>query len=68
MNLTLEDIKLMSEHKFRNMLKSKVKESAFIYLKEKQGSKGKENEYQDLSMAEYLLPSNNKLTIVEKQN
>ena len=43
MNLTLEDIKLMSEQKFRNMLKSKVKESAFRYLKDKQGSNGKEN-------------------------
>ena len=39
MNLTLEDIKLISEQKFRNMLKLKVKESAFRYLKEKQGSK-----------------------------
>ena len=68
MNLTLEDIKLISEQKFRNMLKLKVKESAFRYLKEKQGSKGKENIYEDLSMAEYLLPSNNNLTIVEKQN
>jgi hypothetical protein len=68
MNLTLENIKLMSEHKFRNMLKLKVKESAFKYLKEKQGSKGKENVYKNLSMAEYLLPYNNKLTIVEKQN
>ena len=45
-----------------------MKESAFKYLKEKQGSKGKDNVYKDLSMAKYLLPYNNKLTIVEKQN
>ena len=68
MNLTLEDINLMSKRKFRNMLKLKVKQTAFQYLKEKQGSKGKENVYNELCMAEYLLPHNNKLTIVEKQN
>ena len=65
--MSLEDIKLMSEQKFRNLLKTKLKESAFKYLKEKQRSKGKENNYEDLSMSEYLLPTNNKLTITEKQ-
>ena len=42
---------LMREQKFGNMLKLKVNESAFKYLKEKQGSKGKDNVYKDLSMA-----------------
>ena len=69
--MSLEDIKLMSEQKFKNLLKSKVKskvkENAFRYLKEKQRSKGKENNHEDLSMSEYLLPTNNKLTITEKQ-
>jgi hypothetical protein len=66
-DMSLEDIKLMSEQKFRNLLNSKLKESAFKYLKEKQKSKDKENIYEELSMSEYLLPTNNNLTITEKQ-
>ena len=66
-DMSLEDIKLMSEQKFRNLLKLKVKESAFSYLIGKQKSKGKENKYEDLSMSEYLLPTNKTLTIAEKQ-
>ena len=46
---------------------SKVKESAFRYLKEKQRSKGKDYNYQELNMSEYLLPTNKKLIITEKQ-
>ena len=30
-------------------------------------SKGKENQFEDLSMAEYLLPNNQRLSISEKQ-
>ena len=62
----LKDIKLMSKNQFTKMLKERVKENAFKYLVSRQGSKGKENIYSDLCMAEYLLPTTT-LTISEKQ-
>ena len=57
----------MSKAKFNNILKSRVRENALLYLKGKQKSKGKEIMYCDIEMAEYLLPSNNTLNIVQKQ-
>ena len=66
-DLSLEDIKKISENKFRKLLKVRSRENAFIYLKGKQGTKGKENNHKDLSMAEYLQPANNLITIEEKQ-
>ena len=65
-DLSLEDIKKISENKFRKLLKVRSRENAFIYLKGKQGTKGKENNHKDLSMAEYLQPANNLMTIEDK--
>ena len=61
---SLEEIKLMTNSKFKNLIKERVKKNAFEYLMNKQGSKGK---HTDLSMAEYLLPTNKILSINEKQ-
>ena len=57
----------MKDFQFKNLVKSRVQENAFNYLIKKQGSKGKANVYQNLSMAEYLLPTNKMLSISEKQ-
>ena len=64
---SLDEIRFMSKAKFNNILKSRVRENALLYLKGKQKSKGKEIMYCDIEMAEYLLPSNNTLNIVQKQ-
>ena len=64
---SLEEIKFMSKHAFTKVLKENGRKNAFEYLISKKGSKGKENNESDLSMAEYLLPSNTALTISEKQ-
>ena len=64
---SLDEIRIMSKAKFNNILKSRVRENALLYLKGKQKSKGKEIMYCDIEMAEYLLPSNNTLNIVQKQ-
>ena len=64
---SLEEIKLMTKNQFRNLVKVRVKENALKYLTDRQGSKGKENKYSNLSMVEYLLPTNNILSITEKQ-
>ena len=63
---SLEDIKKMSKTKFTNILKQTTWKRAFIYLKEKQGKKGKEIQYSNIEMAEYLLPEN-KMSISQKQ-
>ena len=64
---SLEEIKKMTKTKFSKILKTKVKENALKYLKEKQKSKGKEVQYLDIDMAEYLQPINSMLSINEKQ-
>ena len=52
MPYTLEQIKLMSYNQFKNKVKIKVRENAFKYLMNKTRSTGKENHYEELSMAE----------------
>ena len=55
----------MSKAKFNN--KWRVRENALLHLKGKQTGKEKEIMYCDIEMAEYLLPANNTLNIVQKQ-
>ena len=50
------------------MITQKVNQKAFKYLIEKQGSKGKQNTYQESQMCEYLLPGDNNLSISDKRN
>ena len=64
---TFDEIKLMSKNQFTKLLKERLKENAFKYLIDKQGSKGSEIIYLDLSMSEYLLPTNSELTVEQKQ-
>ena len=64
---SLEEIKQMPKTKFQNILKSRIRINALNYLKGKQKSKGGEILYSDIEMAEYLLPTNEALTLEEKQ-
>ena len=54
--MSLQEIKLMKKSKFKSIIDEKIAVVAFNYLKQKQGSKGKEIEFSELQMAEYLLP------------
>ena len=56
----------MTKSKYNNLLKQRINENALKYLTEKQGKKGKEIIYSNISMAEYLLP-NNHLSNLDKQ-
>ena len=56
-SLTLEEIKEISNGKYKKLVKQKCEESAFSYLLKKRGSKGSEIKYQTLEMARYLLPN-----------
>ena len=64
---SLEEIKLMSKGQFKNIVKKRISESAFIYLTQKQRKKGKEIKYLGLEMSNYLLPSSYGLSIDEKR-
>ena len=64
---SFEEIRKMTENEYRKLLKQKVSENAFNYLMSKRGRKGSENVQIELGMEEYLLPTNNELSILEKQ-
>ena len=53
---SLEEIKEMSDHKYKRILKERIKKAAYEYLTGKQRSKGGDIYYSDIQMAEYLLP------------
>ena len=61
------EIQKRSKNQFAKLFKIHLRENAIIYLEQKQGSKGKENTFLDLSMVEYLQPLNKIPTITEKQ-
>ena len=65
-NLTFEEIKSMSVTKFKKIVRIQIREEAFRYLTNKRGEKGSEIIYQDIEMAEYLLPDDC-LTIENKR-
>ena len=64
----LDDIRRMKKNQFKSLINEKIRISAFKYLLDKRGSKGKEIKYTDIEMSEYLCPNDNSLTIEEKQN
>ena len=66
-SMSLVEIKQMTKYKFSNILKERISENAGKYLTGKKGKKGKEVNFNCLEMAEYLKPTNDKLTISEKQ-
>jgi hypothetical protein len=62
-NKSLEEIKQISENKFKSLLKTRIKENAFEYLLKRRGSKGQGIHYSTLEMSEYLLPHNDKMNV-----
>lgn len=66
--MSLEEIKIMTENKFKNLLKESIKQRAVEYLTGKQGSKGKEITYSNIKMAEYLMPNSESLSIEDQRN
>ena len=54
--MSLEEIKIMKKSKFKSILDEKLSVVAFNYLKRKQGSKGKEIQFSELEISDYLSP------------
>ena len=57
----------MNQNKYVNRLNKRMNENVLKYLLNKQKSKGKEIKYSEIQMAEYLLPINTQLTVIQKQ-
>ena len=51
-NLSMEEIEKMSMNKFKSLVKVKCQEGAYIYLMNKQGSKGSDIIYPQFEMSE----------------
>ena len=68
LEITLEqkEIQEMTKNEFKNFIKEKIRKHALNYLKGKQSKKGGQIQYNNLEMAEYLLPTC-ELNIKEKQ-
>ena len=66
-NLTMEEIHCMSKNMFKEYIRKKIESGALKYLKSQIKSKGKEIEYKEIEMQEYLKPES-KLSIKEKQD
>ena len=67
-DLSLEEIKIISKPKYQKLLKSAIRIKALEYLLDKQGRKGSEIKYSNLELAEYLMPNNELLSIEDKRN
>ena len=66
-HLSFSEIKEMSVNKYTAIVKKKCEESAYTYLMKKKGKKGKEINYPEIQMSEYLLP-NDELSVDEQRN
>ena len=66
--LNFQEIRMMTKEHFLKIINCKLEENALEYLLKKRGSKGKEIFYNNLEMAEYLMPHNDKLSTEEKRS
>ena len=67
-NLSYEEIEKMTKKQFNSIIKESIQKRAFEYLISKKKSKGKEIQYFELKMAEYLIPGYEKITIDEQRS
>ena len=64
---SFEELTRMTHSRFKEKINLQIRKHALNYLLEKRKSKGKEIEYNNLQMAEYLTPIDGKLTIENKR-
>ena len=65
--LSFQEIKLISKHKFSDILNKRINSAALSYLTGKQNIKGGDIIYTRLEISEYLSPLTSELTIDEKR-
>ena len=64
--MSLEEIKMISSNKFKDILGKSINKRG-LYLLQKRGSKGNEIKYSCIKMAEYLLPNDEELSISDQR-
>ena len=73
LNLEIEEIEVMKKVSFKKMVKEAIRKKAFSYLlKKKEGrnsenAKGRHIKYEEFVIAEYLIPSDEVLSIEDKK-
>ena len=65
--IELEEIKEIKRNKFVNLINTSIKKKALEYLQKMRGKKGQEIVYNEIKMADYLLPYGESLSISEKR-
>ena len=65
--IELEEIKEIKRNKFVNLINRSIKKKALEYLQKMRGKKGQEIVYNEIKMADYLLPYGESLSISEKR-
>ena len=65
--MKIEDIKEIKQSKFTKLINEAIKIKALEYLLKLRGSKGSEIQYKEIKMADYLMPSEENLTISDKR-
>ena len=66
--ISLEDMKKISKNQFWQIINKAIQERALNYLSDKKGTKGQEMSYKELKMADYLLPSNQNISLDDQQS
>ena len=65
--ISLEEIRTLNNFQFSKILKDAILPKALEYLVNKVRSKGKEIEYTEMKMAEYLMPNLEKISIDDRR-
>ena len=60
--ISLEEIQKIAKNQFCQIIKKAIQERA-LYLADMKGTKGQEMSYKELQMADYLLPSNQNVSL-----
>ena len=67
LEISFEDIRILTKTQFCKILKKSIKQKAFEYLIGKRKSKGQEITYSELKMVEYLMPNMENLSIDDRR-
>ena len=65
--MNIEEINETKQSEFKKRINEAIKIKALEYLLKLRGSKGREMEYNEIKMADYLMPNRENLTIKDKR-
>lgn len=65
--MNIEEIKVTKQSEFKNRINEAIKIEALDYILKLRGSKGREIEYNEIKMADYLMPNRENLTLEDNK-